>query len=100
MREAREEMREHFRIKETSVWITADEKKHIEVAKDELVRQRRELVACDYERRNGIGRNLTLLQEFVNAARSCRRTPKNKEQNCENAQILKLSNTPFEASPQ
>ncbi|MCW3132334.1 MAG: UPF0280 family protein [Candidatus Methanospirare jalkutatii] len=43
MREAREEMREHFRIKETSVWITADEKKHIEVAKDELVRQRREL---------------------------------------------------------
>ena len=43
MREVREEMREHFRIKETSVWITADEKKHIEVAKDELVRQRREL---------------------------------------------------------
>ena len=36
-------VREHFRIKETSVWITADEKKHIEVAKDELVRQRREL---------------------------------------------------------
>jgi len=36
-------LREHFRIKETSVWITADEKKHIEVAKDELVRQRREL---------------------------------------------------------
>ena len=36
-------LREHFKIKETSVWITADEKKHIEVAKDELVRQRREL---------------------------------------------------------
>ena len=36
-------LREHFRIKETSVWITADEKKHIEVAKDELIRQRREL---------------------------------------------------------
>ncbi|MCD6387561.1 MAG: UPF0280 family protein, partial [Methanophagales archaeon] len=36
-------LREHFRIKETSVWITADEKKHIEVAKDELVRRRREL---------------------------------------------------------
>ena len=43
MREVREEMREHFRIKETSVWITADEKKHIEVAKEELMRQRREL---------------------------------------------------------
>ena len=36
-------LREHFRIKETSVWITADEKKHIEVAKEELMRQRREL---------------------------------------------------------
>ena len=36
-------LREYFRIKETSVWITADEKKHIEVAKDELIRQRREL---------------------------------------------------------
>ena len=36
-------LREHFRIKETSVWITADEKKHIKVAKDELVRRRREL---------------------------------------------------------
>jgi len=36
-------LREHFRIKETSVWITADEKKHIKVAKDELMRRRREL---------------------------------------------------------
>jgi len=36
-------LREHFRIKETSVWITADEKKHIEVAKEELMRRRREL---------------------------------------------------------
>ncbi|RCV62785.1 hypothetical protein C5S53_17015 [Methanophagales archaeon] len=36
-------MRESFRLKETFVWITADEKRHIEVAKKELTQRRRDL---------------------------------------------------------
>ncbi|MBN1455546.1 MAG: UPF0280 family protein [Methanomicrobia archaeon] len=36
-------MKEYFQLKETSVWITADEKRYIELAKAEIQRQRREL---------------------------------------------------------
>lgn len=36
-------MRESFRLKETFVWITADEKRYIEVAKNELTQRRKEL---------------------------------------------------------
>ena len=36
-------MRESFRLKETSVWITADEERYIEVAKHEIMRRRRDL---------------------------------------------------------
>jgi ApbE superfamily uncharacterized protein (UPF0280 family) len=36
-------MKEYFQLKETFVWITADEKRYIELAKDEIQRQRREL---------------------------------------------------------
>jgi len=36
-------MKEYFQLKETCVWITADEKRYIELAKDEIQRQRREL---------------------------------------------------------
>ena len=36
-------MKEYFQLKETCVWITADEKRHIELAKAEIQRQRREL---------------------------------------------------------
>lgn len=36
-------MKEQFRLKETSVWITADEEKYIELAKEELRQRRREL---------------------------------------------------------
>jgi ApbE superfamily uncharacterized protein (UPF0280 family) len=36
-------MKESFRIKETFVWITADEKRYIEIAKEEIMQQRREL---------------------------------------------------------
>jgi len=39
----REDMRESFRLKETFVWITADEKRHIEIAKESIVQQRKEL---------------------------------------------------------
>jgi ApbE superfamily uncharacterized protein (UPF0280 family) len=33
-------MKESFRLKETFVWITADEKRYIEIAKEELKRRR------------------------------------------------------------
>jgi len=36
-------MREHFVLKETSAWITADERKYIEIAKQELKEHRKEL---------------------------------------------------------
>ena len=36
-------MKESFRLKETSVWITADEKKYVEIAKEELKQRRKEL---------------------------------------------------------
>ena len=36
-------MKESFRLKETFVWITADEKRYIEIAKDEIMRRRRDL---------------------------------------------------------
>jgi ApbE superfamily uncharacterized protein (UPF0280 family) len=36
-------MKEYFQLKETCVWITADEKRYIELAKAEIQRQRREL---------------------------------------------------------
>lgn len=36
-------MRERFRLKETSAWITADEWKYIEIAKEELTKRRTEL---------------------------------------------------------
>jgi ApbE superfamily uncharacterized protein (UPF0280 family) len=36
-------MREQFRLKETSVWITADEKKYVEIAKEEIKQRRKEL---------------------------------------------------------
>ena len=36
-------MKESFRIKETFVWITADEKRYIEIAKEEIMQRRREL---------------------------------------------------------
>jgi ApbE superfamily uncharacterized protein (UPF0280 family) len=36
-------MKERFRLKETFVWITADEKRYVEVAKEEITRQRKEL---------------------------------------------------------
>ena len=36
-------MRESFRLKETFVWITADENRHIALAKEEITRHRKEL---------------------------------------------------------
>ncbi len=36
-------MREHFTLKETSVWITADEQRYIEIAKARIKEQRKEL---------------------------------------------------------
>ncbi|MGC9444630.1 MAG: UPF0280 family protein [Candidatus Methanospirareceae archaeon] len=36
-------MKEYYQLKETCVWITADEKRYIELAKAEIQRQRREL---------------------------------------------------------
>ncbi len=36
-------MKESFRLKETFVWITADEKKYIEIAKEEIKQRRKEL---------------------------------------------------------
>ena len=36
-------MKERFRIKETFVWITADEKRYIEIAKEEIKQRRKEL---------------------------------------------------------
>jgi len=36
-------MKERFTLKETSVWITADEKKYIEIAKEEIKQRRKEL---------------------------------------------------------
>jgi ApbE superfamily uncharacterized protein (UPF0280 family) len=36
-------MKERFMLKETAVWITAEERKYIEVAKEEIKRQRKEL---------------------------------------------------------
>ena len=36
-------MKERFRLKETLVWITADEKRYVEIAKEEITRQRKEL---------------------------------------------------------
>ncbi|MCD6456915.1 MAG: UPF0280 family protein, partial [Methanophagales archaeon] len=36
-------MKENFRLKETIVWITADEKGYIEIAKEELKRRRNDL---------------------------------------------------------
>lgn len=36
-------MKESFRIKETFVWITTDEKGYIEIAKEEIIQRRREL---------------------------------------------------------
>ena len=36
-------MKESFRLKETFVWITADEKRYIEIAKEELKRRRNDL---------------------------------------------------------
>ena len=38
-----DKMKERFRLKETFVWITADEKRYIEVAKEELKRRRNDL---------------------------------------------------------
>ena len=40
---AQREMKERFRLKETIVWITADEKRYVEIAKEEITRQRKEL---------------------------------------------------------
>jgi ApbE superfamily uncharacterized protein (UPF0280 family) len=37
------EMRESFRLKETFVWITADEKRYIEIAKKEIKERRKDL---------------------------------------------------------
>jgi ApbE superfamily uncharacterized protein (UPF0280 family) len=37
------EMRESFRLKETFVWITADEKRYIEIAKREIKERRKDL---------------------------------------------------------
>jgi len=39
----KEEMKESFRLKETFVWITADEKRYIETAKEEIRQRRKEL---------------------------------------------------------
>ncbi len=36
-------MKESFRIKETFAWITADEKRHIEIAKEEIKKRRKDL---------------------------------------------------------
>ncbi len=36
-------MRESFRLKETFAWITADERKYVEIAKEELKKRRQEL---------------------------------------------------------
>ena len=36
-------MKESFRLKETFVWITADEKRYIEIAKEEIKQRRKEL---------------------------------------------------------
>lgn len=36
-------MKESFRLKETFVWITADEKGYVEIAKEEITRRRKEL---------------------------------------------------------
>jgi ApbE superfamily uncharacterized protein (UPF0280 family) len=36
-------MKESFRLKETFVWITADEERYIEIAKEEIIRRRRDL---------------------------------------------------------
>lgn len=36
-------MKESFRLKETFVWITADEKRHIEIAKEEITQRRKDL---------------------------------------------------------
>jgi ApbE superfamily uncharacterized protein (UPF0280 family) len=36
-------MKERFKLKETFVWITADEKRYVEVAKGEITQQRKEL---------------------------------------------------------
>ncbi|HUV01936.1 MAG TPA: UPF0280 family protein [Desulfobacteria bacterium] len=36
-------MKESFRLKETFVWITADEKRYIEIAKEEIRQRRRDL---------------------------------------------------------
>ena len=36
-------MKEQFRLKETIAWITADEKKYIEIAKEEIKQRRKEL---------------------------------------------------------
>jgi ApbE superfamily uncharacterized protein (UPF0280 family) len=36
-------MKESFRLKETFVWITADEKRYIALAKEEIIRRRRDL---------------------------------------------------------
>lgn len=36
-------MKESFRLKETFVWITADEKKYVEIAREELKKRRKEL---------------------------------------------------------
>jgi hypothetical protein len=36
-------MKESFRIKETFVWITADEKRYIEIAEEEITQRRKEL---------------------------------------------------------
>lgn len=36
-------MKESFRLKETFVWITADEKRYVEIAKEEITRRRKEL---------------------------------------------------------
>jgi ApbE superfamily uncharacterized protein (UPF0280 family) len=36
-------MKESFRLKETFVWITADEKRYLEIAKEEITQRRKEL---------------------------------------------------------
>ena len=36
-------MKESFRLKETFAWITADEKRYIEIAKEEIKQRRKEL---------------------------------------------------------
>ena len=36
-------MKDSFRLKETFVWITADDKRYIEIAKEEITQQRKEL---------------------------------------------------------